>query len=201
MVDNLNILLEERKQIEQYISETNHRFFQLFGVIVVPLAAFSGYALLAYEKDLRLVLLGVPFLVAAAVALAGSLLIELFVAGHYTRYLTGLVNEMLEDGPLLLDKLRYDFCVRGCNLQTAFFVLAGVLFLSIDISCLLIAPSLLTEVAENRSLSDGCVTAIRIAYWAAIGLFHLVVIISYLFQYTVKARHLRATIVSRDWRP
>lgn len=201
--EELKLLLDERSQVEHIIADANQKLFQIIVAIIVPLVAFLGYVLVNYTKEIRFVLLGVPFVIILSVLLVGALFTELFVAGKYVRHLSSLINPRLREEPLLLEKLRYDFIVRGFGLQTAFLLLSIVLFCAIDVLCLILAPRLLKEIVEKiigqSPPPKGRVVMAQCAYLCSVVGLHLFTCMSFFIQYFCKAKKLKNTIATRDW--
>lgn len=201
--NDIKILLDERKRVEDLTTDINQRLFQTIAAVVIPLTVAFGYALLNYNSEVRFIILVIPLIIILAILLIGVIFTELYVTGNYVRHLSCLLNSKLPNTPLLLEKLRYDFIVRGLSLQTAFLVLSVFFFCAIDILCLILAPKILGEltgkIAKFCSLEESQKGMVRYAYWTFIYAIHLFLFISFLIQYYFKAKKLKETIANRNW--
>jgi len=190
----LEIILQERRILEQRVIQADNRMFQFIAVVVTPFCALVGYGLLSYDTKFRFVLLLVPFFTVLAALIIGLLYSQHYITGYYGRYLAGLLANRLRTEPLVLEKLEYEFLARGLGLQAALILVSAIVVAIINATSLLLAPDILGTLDSLQFVGSNHIPLISRIYWVAVALAYCVGVAAYVVQFHVKPWRLRQII-------
>lgn len=192
--NEINILFNERKLVQERIARTNEMMFKYVAVVGSPFTILLGYAVLHFDSKAKFILLIVPFFSIISILIMAVLYIHHYISGYYGRYLVKKINERLSSAPLLLEKLDYVFVAKGFGVQRMMIFLGLYAVTLINIAMLPIIKDLLKNTSELFIVPQGYLNIVSLIYWISYALILIGGTASCVVQFTIKVKRMQHVI-------